>query len=286
MKKHTKAKMNRKPLQATKDDHVFVGLDVHKRSIHAGIRINGTLVATFVIPPTVQAVTTLLEGVRDGIRRIVYEAGPSGFGLARGLLKQGFPVDVIAPGKTPQPANQGNKSDRLDCQHLAEYAQKDILRPIAIPTQQEELDRLICRVRDRLVKKQRRIKQQIKSLLLQFGIQEPAGLAHWSMAAVAQLRRLELSWQVAFALNTLLDELDEVKNHISAAETHFKKLAQTNRHKQGFDVLKTHPGVGYITAIKFITEIFRPDRFATANRVANTSGLTVTSPTIPVPNTI
>lgn len=43
-------------LKATKGDSVFVGLDVHKKNIHAAICINGQLAKCFVIPADPKAV--------------------------------------------------------------------------------------------------------------------------------------------------------------------------------------------------------------------------------------
>jgi transposase len=248
-------------------------LDVHKKSIHMAVRINAALAATAVIPATLLGVIRLLEGLREGIKKIVYEAGPTGFGLARGLVAQGFPVEVIAPGKTPQPANQGSKSDRLDCVHLAEYAEKGMLKRVCVPTEQEEADRLVCRMRDQLIKKQRRIKQQIKSLLLYFGIDEPHGLEHWSLASIGTLRKLKFNQQVSYALNSLLDELEEVKDRIGGVEKQIKTIACGSRHQHCYDILQTHPGVGTITAMKFLTELFRPERFGSAKGLTNYIGL-------------
>lgn len=273
MRKHTIERNIRKHLKATTDDQVFVGLDVHKRSIHVAIRINGILVATFVIPASLWAVISILEGIRDGIRRIVYEAGPTGFGLARALRKEGLPIEVVAPGKTPRPTNQGNKSDRLDCRHLAEYAEKDLLRPIVIPTEQQEADRHITRVRDQLIKKQRRTKQQIKSLLLQYGIEEPAGLSHWTQTALMTLRTLKLGTQIKMSLEILLDELEFLLRQVKQVEKYLKELSQTKRHQEAYSRLHTHPGVGDITAMKFVTGGYEPHRFSTPPQVVSYLGL-------------
>ena len=273
MKKYSITQKKTDVLQTTANDCVFVGLDVHKKSIHVAIRINGALRATFVVPAFLPAVCSLLEGMRGSVKKIVYEAGPTGFSLARGLVAHGFSTEVIAPGKTPQPANQGSKSDRLDCVQLAEYAEKGMLKAVCIPTEQEEADRLVCRVRSQLIKKQRRIKQQIKSLLLYFGIVEPQGLQHWSLESIAALRKLELNEQVSYVLHSMLDELQEVKNRVSDVEKQIKAMACSDRHNERFNLLQTHPGVGIVTAMKFQSELFRPERFGNAKRVTNYIGL-------------
>lgn len=273
MKKSTVKKIFEQCLKACKSDRVYVGLDVHKRSIHIAIRVNGELVRMAVLPAEAKAVLEFLKGVREGIRLIVYEAGPTGFGLARILRKAGLAVEVIAPGKIPRQANPGNKSDRLDCRQLAEFAEKSLLRSVVTPSTQEEDDRQINRLRDQLMKKRKRVKQQIKSLLLQFGIKEPAGLEQWSKGGLSVLENLKLRRPLKFSLETLLDELDFLTQRIKQVEGNLRDLAETKRHKEAYDRLNTHPGVGEITAMKFITEVYQPERFANPAQVASYLGL-------------
>src|SRR5215203_6197875 len=63
------------------------------------------------------------RGVRDrradrggvaGPVRVVYEAGPTGFGLARGLASAGIDCLVAAPSKLPRPAGDRVKTDARD----------------------------------------------------------------------------------------------------------------------------------------------------------------------------
>ena len=50
---------------------------------------------------------------------MVYEAGPTGFGLARDLNTAGFETLVAAPPKLQQPAGDRVKTDTRDALHLA-----------------------------------------------------------------------------------------------------------------------------------------------------------------------
>ena len=118
------------------------------------------------------------------------EAGPTGFGLVRRLRGAGLKAEVIAPSKIPTMPGPEAKSDRLDCGKLAVFAQKGLLRPVRVPDEQEEADRQVMRLREQLARKLRVIQQQIKALLLQHGIAEPAGLTHWTAASVDALRQL------------------------------------------------------------------------------------------------
>ena len=53
---------------------------------------------------------------------IVYEAGPTGFGLQRALTARGYFCEVIAPSKTPRQSGNRVKTDARDGLELAEYS--------------------------------------------------------------------------------------------------------------------------------------------------------------------
>jgi transposase len=273
MSKVTRRKVSSKPLEAARTDVVHVGLDVHKRSIHVAVWLNGRVERHWVMPADPEKVLAKLAPLRAGLRRAVYEAGPTGYGLARRLRRAGLPVEVVAPSKTPQPADQSAKSDRLDCLQLAEYSAAGLLRPVAIPSEQEEADRQVPRLRDQVMCKLRRVKQQIKSFLLQYGISEPAGLKHWSCEAVEQLGKLSLSAELRFCLDELLCELSQLHEQELRINRRIRELAGTDRHGAAVELLRSHPAVGVITAMTFRTELHHAGRFSNAAQVGQYFGL-------------
>lgn len=262
-----------KRFSVSPEDQVYIGLDVHKRMVNIAVRVNGTLVYNRMCPSAPKVILGLLRPLRCAARKVVYEAGPTGFGLYRALRAEGFPAHVVAPGKTPRPANPGNKTDRLDCSMLAEYAEKDLLQPVEVPTQEQEADRQIIRTRDQLMRKLRRVKQQIKSFLLQHGVDEPEGLANWSKEGIQGLRQLALLPQLRLCLDVLLAELSKVGELLKQVEAKLRELAQSERHAQKHKLLRTHPGVGLLTAMNFLVELYQPERFEVPRQVALFVGL-------------
>jgi hypothetical protein len=78
-----------------------VGLDVHARQTHAAVLdpTTGELrVCELRMAPL--EVVSFLEGLEPGVLA-VYEAGPTGFGLARAARERGIDVRVAAPGSIP-----------------------------------------------------------------------------------------------------------------------------------------------------------------------------------------
>lgn len=87
----------------------WVGMDVHARSTHAAAVIASTgelRRARFGAEPG--AVVAWLGGL-PGPVRACYEAGPTGYGLARAARAAGVSVDVIAPSKTPRAPGDRNQ---------------------------------------------------------------------------------------------------------------------------------------------------------------------------------
>ena len=119
MEKGSTRRLKGKAPEVGKRDSVYVGLDVHKHSVHAAVRINGKEHGTAVLPADPRTVLRFLEPYRAGLKSVVYEAGPTGFGLFRVLRGAGMPAKVVAPGKIPRPAVAEAKSDQLDCRKLA-----------------------------------------------------------------------------------------------------------------------------------------------------------------------
>jgi len=159
----------------TDEDELHVGVDVHKDQYHVAVYFDGRIGCVYSMSSDNTRLLHDLQQVRCSLKNVVYEAGPTGYGLVRLLRSAGFPAEVVAATKTPRMVDSAGKTDRLDCQQLAEYAAKGLLTYIAIPTEQQESDRQVVRLRDQLMSKRKRVMQQIKSFLLQYGIAWPGG---------------------------------------------------------------------------------------------------------------
>jgi hypothetical protein len=97
----------------------LVGLDVHARQTHAAVLNPDTAelgVSRLRMAPV--EVASFLDGLGPGVRA-VYEAGPTGFGLARAGRERGIDVRVAAPGSIPKGPGDRVKTDRLDAVRLA-----------------------------------------------------------------------------------------------------------------------------------------------------------------------
>lgn len=108
----------------------------------------------------------------------VYEAGPTGFGLARQLIALGATCLVVRP-KRLERYGRRRKTDPMDAQHLAEdlaahhFGRKGLLCPVRQPSVEEELLRLSGRQRDTLSRVRHKILNSAKSRALALGYDLP-----------------------------------------------------------------------------------------------------------------
>jgi transposase len=257
------------PLRLEPGEAVHVGVDVHKASYSVALYSDARGVLTaWVQPARPELLLERLRPFREAIARVVYEAGPTGFALARRLRAEGYQAQVIAPSKLLAPVGPEAKSDRLDCRRLAQLSAKGLLHRVRVPTEQEEADRQVLRLREQLVGKTRAVQAQIKSFLLQHGIAEPAGLGHWTKASVVALRGLPLLPELRFCLDLLLDELAHAQEQVRRVTVRLRELAELERHREATKVLCSVPGVGVITAAAFRLELPEPQRFDHGGQVA------------------
>ena len=207
MKKRLSKKANWfKENSFTDEDELYVGVDVHKEQYHVAIWHNGHIGCVYSMLSDNTKLLRDLQKIRSSLKNVVYEAGPTGYSLVRLLRSASLPAEVVAASKTPRMTDSGAKTDRLDCQQLAEYAAKGLLTFVWVPTKQQEADRQVVRLRDQLMSKRKRVMQQIKSFLLQHGIAWPGG--GWSKTVLKRLRQLNIGAELRFSLDQYLDEYE------------------------------------------------------------------------------
>jgi transposase len=130
---------------------IHVGLDVHKDSITVAAADHGREKARLV-GKVVHDVNKLLKlltkmGTAEQLH-LVYEAGPTGFGLQRALSTKGYSCEIIAPSQVPRRAGDRIKTDGRDSIELAECSRAGQLSAIWIPDPVDEAIRDLSRARE------------------------------------------------------------------------------------------------------------------------------------------
>src|SRR5438105_5266661 len=103
-------------------DGSWVGVDLHARSAVAAVLdgASGEL-RTERVAAASEPLLHWLGGL-PAPARVVYEAGPTGFELARACVRAGIGCLVAAPGKIPRAPAERVKTDRRDAERLAAAA--------------------------------------------------------------------------------------------------------------------------------------------------------------------
>ena len=112
---------------------------------------------------------------------IVYEAGPTGFGLQRALKERGYVCEIIAPSQIPRRPGDRVKTDGRDCMQLAECSRAGQLSAVWIPDPGDEAIRDLSRAREDAVNSRVQARHQLKGFLLRHDIRY-TGKTSWSIA--------------------------------------------------------------------------------------------------------
>ncbi len=275
MKRRSKQLKRGKDVELLAGETVHVAIDVHKKNYHVAMwsKDRDMLVAYWHQPSSPEALSRSLLKYKEHVVHVVYEASYFGYTLVCVLRNHGFKADVIAPSLVLTSQTREEKSDRIDCTMLSFMDSKGLLRKVQVPTIQEDADRQLSRFREQTARKQRRVKQHIKSFLTYHGILHPVGLKDWANYAIQTLRELKLNDELRFCLDGLLDELDFLSRQIKRTNKRLRSLMKTDRHSPVAKILSTIPGVGLITTSIFRTEILAIERFRNEREVSKMCGL-------------
>lgn len=151
-------------------ERTSVGLDVHARSVVAGVLdVESGELWSQRLPPGTEAVLGWI-GSLPGPVAVAYEAGPTGFGLARGLGQLGVRCVVVAPSKLERPPGDRVKTDRRDAERLARLLHIGELPGVRVPTVAEEAARDLVRAREDARADLMRARHRLSKLLLRYGL--------------------------------------------------------------------------------------------------------------------
>lgn len=243
---------------------VFVGLDVHKDSIamaaaEAG-RAPGRLIGT-IAHDVNKLIKALAKLETAGAMHVVYEAGPTGYGLQRALAIRGFRCEVVAPSLIPRRAGERIKTDRRDCLRLAELSRAGQLRAVWIPDAADEAIRDLQRAREDAVNARTQARHQLKGFLLRHDIRFP-GRSSWTKTFYRWLGTLNFgaaSSQTAFT---------EYTQAVQAADERVARLSvalcasiQGWRFEPVVAALQALRGIDVLSAIGLVAEIGDIQRF-------------------------
>ena len=158
-------------------NRTFVGLDVHAWSVtgHALDAVTGEVWQRKLTPDPAD-ILGWVSGL-PGPVKVVYEAGPTGFGLYRHLVDHGVACVVAAPSKLQRPAGDRVKTDARDAELLARLLKLDEIVEVTVPSVAQEAARDLVRAREDVRGDLMRARHRVSKLLLRNGIVWTGGKA-------------------------------------------------------------------------------------------------------------
>jgi transposase len=264
-----------------KGQNIFVGIDVHLKSWTVTILTETLNHKTFTQPACAETLYNYLKrNFPGGDYNSVYEAGFSGFWSHYRLKERGINNIVINPADVPtSQKEQLQKDDPTDSRKLARSLRSGDLKAIYVPGSSTLEDRSLVRLRGTLVKDMVRFKLRIKSFLYFYGISFPKEFeksgTHWSKRFMKWLQE-GVSFQHESgtqALKILVQEAEQQRKLLLEISRKIKLLSRSEKYANNMVLIRSIPGVGFITAITFLTELENIDRFENTDHFAGFVGL-------------
>jgi transposase len=251
----------------------WAGLDVHARSVLAvttdaatgeirSRRLPGEIVKVVEFCCSLPAPT-----------RVGYEAGPTGFGLARALHGAGVECVVAAPGKIERPSSDRIKTDERDAGRLLRLLMIDALHPVRVPSIEEEALRDLVRAREDVRGDLMRARQRLSKLLLRHDVLYEDTASAWTQRHRAWLRAQDLGGGAQATLLDYLGAIDTLELRRGQLESKITELVPASPCAQTVARLRCLRGIDTLSAAGLATEIGDFHRFQRPGQLMSYIGL-------------
>jgi transposase len=255
---------------------IHLGLDVHRDTISVGILEPDQQVPEVErIPHDEPSVRRLVGRLGDpGRLRACYEAGPTGFELARLLASMGVGCQVIAPSLIPRAPGDKVKTDKRDCRRLARLHRAGELVAVRIPTVQEEAVRDLCRTRADMVTDRTRARHRLSKFLLRHGRVGRGGASAWTHAHERWLLGQQFDEPALAATDTHYRMVLESRDvHLDAIQADLAGWYDRPPFAEQVARLSAYRGVTRLGALTLAAEVCDWRRFAQASQFMGFCGL-------------
>jgi transposase len=198
------------------------------------------------------------------------EAGPGAHYWARWLAAQGFAVKVMSPRAVRAYRTGPHKSDALDADAVGEAAGRAGVRAVAIKSERAQTLQALARVRDRRVAARTRVVNQLRGLMLEFGIVAGRNLLAWYPRIAATPAFAGLPERTRLLFDELIEEARQLDRLVGELDDELKREVKADPVAR---LLTSAPGIGPINAVQIAAQIAAPDDFANARAMSAYLGI-------------
>ncbi len=252
-----------------------LAMDVHANTICTGL----------LEPASDSPLLDKISADDESVRRLVarfedprrvwacYEAGPTGYELARVLQRAGMRCEVIAPSLIPARPGDRVKTDRRDARRLALLFRGGQLSAVRVPTVAEEAVRDLCRARADMVIDRTRARHRLGKFLLRHGRVWRGG-DNWTLRHEAWIRQQRFDER---ALNETLAHYQATLNAreaaVDAIEAHLAQWYDRAPFADAVHRLAAYRGITELGRLTLAAEVCDWRRFPTAGMFMAFTGL-------------
>jgi transposase len=229
----------------------ILGIDIAKNvfQLHGanshGKKVFSKRVSRSTLLRTVQQLQPCLIGM---------EACGSAHYWARRFTELGHTVKLMGP-QFVKPYVKTNKNDFNDAEAICEAVSRPNMRFVPIKSVQQQEIQLVHKVRDKLIKDKIALGNQIRGLLLEYGIVIPQGDFHLRKA-LANLSALSEGSDLTNYARMIFDDLyNEFTRLVGRVKEYTKKLELIAKENEHCRRLMTIPGIKEITATALLSAV-------------------------------
>jgi transposase len=259
---------------------IYVGIDVHLKSWKVTVMAGDIHYKTFSAPPEGDKLANYLKQNFPGADYYsAYEAGFCGFSVHRELTRCGIKSIIANPADIPTTDKERRqKEDARDSRKIAKSLQAGELKGIFVPSDKTQHDRILLRSRDIIVKDLTRNRNRVKSLLYLQGIHLPERFSsrssHWSNAFIQWLSQITFEHATGRrGLDALLEMVNHQRSLLLRVTRQIRELSNTPLYHGNVKLLVSVPGIGPLTAMRFLTELETLNRFNDFDQLCSYVGL-------------
>jgi transposase len=187
--------------------------------------------------------------------KVTYEAGPTGFGLARALAAAEIDCVVAAPSRLLRPSGERVKTDTKDALHLARLLAVGQVTAVAVPDEETEAARDLVRARDDARADLVSARLRVTHLLLRQGVVY-AGGTPWTREHENWLRTHRFGRPaLQAAYDAALEALSATEGRRGRLDEAITAMAAQSRFTPVIDRLACLRGISTLTGFGLAVEI-------------------------------
>ena len=240
----------------------WVGLDVHAHESTIAVfdQDTGELTTRRVVGRPHELLPWLKRIARPA--RIVYEAGPTGYGLVRRARAAGLEIAVCAPTRTDRRPGDRIKTDKRDAIRLARLLAAGELTLVTVPTVEHEQLRDLVRCREDIRADLMRARHRLGKFLLRREIYYEGPNVPWSRRHREWLASLTFADRASqLTIADYLHAHDLLIARRDRIEAELEQVAADSPWTGAIARLKCLRGIDTLSALGLCAEIGEWDRF-------------------------